>query len=120
MQVNYRVNENAAFNLECKDILTAFQFLAYCDSIFKVSNCGNCEGPNLRLVHRTPQGYDFYSVQCTDCKHELKFGQTKEGHRLYPKGWEEPYQGGAAKSDDSGGEEQAETKKTKPADDIPF
>lgn len=91
---------------------SVFKFLSYMDSIFKIPCCGNCQAPaeDLKFVHRNPQGYNYYSVQCTKCKHELRFSQQKpeNGGKLYPKGWEEPYQGGAARDDTN--QDQPETR----------
>ena len=89
--MTYAVNDRTKIDIELKDIKQCFSFLSYADSVFGVKCCGNCESKNLSFCHRQPQGYDYYSVKCNDCKHELKFGQQKEGGKLFPKGWEEPY-----------------------------
>lgn len=91
MLVKYEVNDRTSIDIEVKDVKTAFSFLSYADSVFGTKHCGNCDSTDLSLVHRQPQGYDYYSVKCNSCKHELKFGQQKEGGKLFPKGWEEPY-----------------------------
>lgn len=101
MLVKYQVNDRTAIDIDVKDIKTVFSFLSYADSVFGVKRCGNCDSDDLSFVHRQPQGYDYYSVKCNSCKHELKFGQQKEGGKLFPKGWEEGYQGNG---DDDGGE----------------
>jgi hypothetical protein len=68
----------------------------------------------LRLLYRTSkEGYEFYSVQCKDCHHELKFSKTLKDETLYPKGWVEPYNGGSARSEET--ETEAEKPAAKPA-----
>jgi hypothetical protein len=99
MKVTYQVNPNTAIELDIKDLNSTFQFLAQCDVMFGTKRCGNCESPNLSLRYRTPQGYEYYSVQCDDCRHELKFGQQKDNHRLFAKGWEAPFERGEAEAD---------------------
>jgi hypothetical protein len=116
LAVEYKVNEKSTFKIDLEDVKEAFQFVAYCDTIFGVDCCGNCKGPNLRLLYRTAQEYQFYSVQCKDCHYELKFGQTKVGQMLYPKGWEEPYNGGGESQDETEpAQEEKPAKATKPA-----
>jgi len=122
MEIKYQASDRASFVIDVDNVKQAFQFMAYCDSIFGVDMCGNCKSPDLRLLYRTAQEYEFYSLQCKNCHHELKFGQTKVGEKLYAKGWEEPYQGGESTSDEA--PEQKEKPAAKPAgkkkDDIAF
>lgn len=100
MLVTYNVNDRTKIDIELKDVKQAFSFLSYADDVFGVKECGNCGSRDLAFCHRQPQGFDYYSVKCKDCKHELKFGQQKEGGKLFPKGWEPPYY---ADDDGSGG-----------------
>lgn len=111
MKLKYQVSEKFAIEHTVEDSKGAFQFLSECATMFGVTECGNCGSHNLEHVYRTPQGYEYFSIKCKDCKHELKFGQQKEGGNLFPKGWEEPYQGGEAKKS------QSRKKATVPADD---
>lgn len=116
LAVEYQASKNAKFKIDLKDLTQAFEFLSYADSVFGVKQCGNCDSTNVRFSHRQPQGYDYYSVVCQDCGHELKFGQQKDSKRLFPKGWEPPYneddkpdrKANESNEDESGG------------DDIPF
>lgn len=62
------------------------------------TSCGLCNSKNLKVQHRVAQDFDFYSVKCSDCGAELKFGQTKEGRRLFPKAWDKYEPGVAADS----------------------
>lgn len=110
MNVSYNINADCKLDAEVKDIKTCFAFVAYVQSVFGTKRCGNCESPNLAFCHRTPQGYEYYSVQCRDCQHELKFGQQKDSGRLFPKGWGMPYGDArdsrparATRQDESGG-----------------
>lgn len=85
-------------------------------------NCGNCESDDLMLAGKKNAGFDFFSVLCRKCRHELKFGQRKEDGGLFLKlddGWVPPYkkEGGGG-----GGGNQQQQKKDDfdPDDDIPF
>lgn len=91
MKVTYKVNDDCTVEQEVSSVTQGFEFIAYATEVFGVKKCGNCSSPNLKLVHRTPQGYDYYDVKCRDCNHELKFGQVKDTGHLFPKGWEPPY-----------------------------
>lgn len=101
MKVVYEVKPGAVIEVDgLRDTKQAFQFLAHANEIFGVKQCGQCDSPNLKLQHRQPKGYDFYSVKCKDCHYELEFGQTKEGNKLYPKDWVPPWDGAPRESDD--------------------
>ena len=55
-------------------------------------------GPNgetdLKFVHRTPKGYDYYEVICESAKMRFQFGQSREDKgRLFPKGWTPMHEG---------------------------
>jgi hypothetical protein len=43
---------------------------------------------------RNPKGYEFFGMVKVDGTKELPFGETKEGHRLFPKEVGAPYGGG--------------------------
>lgn len=95
MQVEYQVlGGKGKLGFEAGSINEAFQFLAQSETVFGVDSCGNCESTNLALAYKTPGEFEYYSIKCKDCRHELKFGQTKDGKKLFPKGWEPPYEGG--------------------------
>jgi len=94
MKISYTVNDRCKMEVELQGLKDTFQFLAMADTMFGLKRCGNCESPNLSFQHKTPKGYDYYSVRCDDCRHEFKFGQQKETGRLFPKGWEPPFSGG--------------------------
>ena len=116
MNVTFDVGSKCHLTADVKDVKQAFEFIAYSETVFGVDRCGNCESANLQLTHRQPQGYDYYSVLCKDCHHELKFGQVKETKRLFPKGWEPPY------SDDGGNGEspqrESRSQAPEPADTV--
>ncbi len=63
------------------------------------SKCGCCGSDQIIPQVRRPDNFTYYSLACLACKAELKFGQTREGERLFPKtegdhgGWS-IYQGG--------------------------
>ena len=101
MNIKIQVNEHCTLECDAADPKVAFQKIAYLQSIFGVKKCGNCGSTNLRLQHRKAQGkYDYYSVVCDDCGHELKFGQQEATGQLFPKKWEPPFRKQQSQSDD--------------------
>lgn len=92
IDIDYKVSENVNFKVQVPDLNLAFQFLSQSDVMFGVKECGNCASPDLEYKYTTPQGYEYYSIRCRGCRHELKFGQRKEDHTLFAKGWEAPYE----------------------------
>ena len=121
--VDYKVNENTKLAVQVNDCNSVFQFLSMCDTMFGVKECGNCASPDLAFKYTTPQGYEYYSIQCRGCRHELKFGQRKEDHTLFAKGWEAPYERGESDGDTNQdrGERQSSRRGSQEGDDeIPF
>ncbi len=92
MELSFDATSKCRLTVDVSDVKQAFEFLAYAETVFGVDQCGNCSSSNLKLDHRQPQGYDYYSVVCKDCRHEFKFGQVKESGQLFQKGWEPPYE----------------------------
>lgn len=100
MQVEYQVlGGKGKLGFDANSINEAFQFLAQSEMVFGVDRCGNCESTNLALMYKTPGEYEYYSIKCKDCRHEYTFGQTKDGHKLFPNGfkkhgsdWVPPYE----------------------------
>ncbi len=89
------IYKGRAFTIDhdASDLKEAFAFLGSCEEMFgSAETCENCQGTDLRLKYRTTKGgYEFFSIECHNCKWEFKFGQRKEGG-LYPKAWEPPYE----------------------------
>jgi len=77
------------------------------------TNCGNCDSDDLMLAGKKNAGFDFFSVLCRKCRHELKFGQRKEDGGLWLKledGWIPPYKqggGGQPQPRQQGGNQQS-------------
>ena len=63
-----------------KDLFKELAFFSQCPT-----ECGNCGSKEIRPSHSTAKGYDFYQMECSACRHELKFGQRKEDGGLFPK-----------------------------------
>lgn len=117
MNVTFDVGSNCRLSADVEDMKQAFEFIAYAESVFGVDCCENCQSKNLRLDHRRPKGYDYYSVQCKDCHYELKLSTTKEDGRLYTKEWEPPYSddGDGGNHGDGGKSSQGESESQEPA-----
>jgi len=89
-------------------------------------NCGNCNSDDLVLAGKKNAGFEFYSVLCRKCRHELKFGQRKEDGGLWLKiedGWIAPFQAGKGSPQQGrqgGGNQQGGSPDPGEEDDIPF
>jgi hypothetical protein len=90
------------------------------------TTCGNCNSDDLMLAGKKNAGFDFYSVLCRKCRHELKFGQRKEDGGLWLKledGWCAPFQakgGSPQPGRQGGGGNQQGSPPPDEEDDIPF
>lgn len=91
MKINFEVQPGCTIEQEVPGVKPAFAMIAHLQEVFGNKKCGHCGSPHIRLCHRTPQGYEYFSVKCDDCGHELKFGQQKDSGKLFPKGWEAPH-----------------------------
>ena len=94
MKIEYKISDRAKIEAECRDVKQVFAFLSHADDVLGVKKCGNCMATDLSFLHRQPQGFDYYSIRCNACGHELKFGQVKDTGRLFHKGWKPPYKDG--------------------------
>lgn len=93
MRIEWRTGKFVIVADAGTDMRAAWEFLATCEELFGTEVCGNCGATGgLQLRFRSPQGYSYYSVQCSACKWELKYGQAKADGKLFPRGWEAPYQ----------------------------
>lgn len=87
----FNVNPNLKVEADCSGPKGVFKFAAAVSDILGIRACGNCQSPDLKPVYRKPKGFDYYSLKCNSCGHELRFGQAKETGDLFPKGWSPPY-----------------------------
>lgn len=92
MQVEYKLKlgqDEFVIKAEAKTQAEFFEKMSFFSSIPKVGPNGE---DDLQLVHRTPQGYNYYSLVSKKAKMEYKFGQSKENiGNLFGKGWEPLY-----------------------------
>ena len=88
---NFLIGDTAyQAEIEAEDERAFFDGAQFYTSLPRV--CGNkkCGKKCLVPKHSTPKGYDYYYVQCLACGYKAQFGQTKEGNKLFFKGWEPP------------------------------
>lgn len=92
MQVEYKLKlgqDEFTIKAEAKTQAEFFQKMSFFSSIPKVGPNGETD---LKLLHRTPQGYNYYSLVSEKAGMEYKFGQSKENlGDLFGKGWEPLY-----------------------------
>jgi len=64
-----------------------FESLASAAEVFGETNCGKCNGTDLRYVVREVEDNKFYELRCSNskCKAKLAFGAHKKGDTLFPK-----------------------------------
>ena len=128
MKIAYDVNDRCKIDVEVKDMKQAFDFLAYADSIFRVSECGNCGSKDLKLDTRNPKGFTYRSIVCNECKHTLKVSEQKpeKGGKMYlNREWQEPFYGGEDSSDEGSHDEDGREPVSagagrKSPDEVPF
>jgi len=78
-----------------------FEALAQATEILQFSTCGKCGGKTRHVVRTTKSDDTYYSVNCKECRYEMKFGQYKNDKHLFAKssdGWQPPYQASPSQS----------------------
>lgn len=75
------------FEFSAETIKDAWKKLAIISDVFETDRrCGSCESDAIGFRYRkTQDGYDYFCLVCNSCGHQLDFGQTREGGRLFPK-----------------------------------
>lgn len=107
MRASFQVNPNLKVEADCRDMKGIFKFAGMVGDLLGVDKCGNCGHPNISPQYRkTKEGWEYYSLKCDSCGHELKFGQAQADGSLFPKmkdgkdGWVPPFR--PQKQDDDG------------------
>lgn len=71
---------------DAEDHMDFFSKISFFSTLPKVGPNG---GKKLKFVHRTPKGFDYYSIVDEETNMELKFGISKENPGcLFTKNWE--------------------------------
>ena len=68
--------------------------------------CDACGSENIYLGYKSPQGNDYYTVECGDCGADANFGILKDNKGLYWKGEKMEVYQGDGQSRNSGGSKQ--------------
>jgi len=62
-----------------------FREIAEFQSVFEFADtCGCCHSDKVRFNYRVVDDNAYYSLRCSDCTAEFKFGQHKKGDSLFP------------------------------------
>jgi len=86
MKVIFKPNSQLAFELAGEDAKALFRQIAEVQEVFAAeAKCGLCGSLAIGYSHRHIDDYDYYELRCLDCRADFKFGQTKQGGRLFPK-----------------------------------
>lgn len=87
MKAHYKTSRgNLTFEIEGPNVKTLFRAIGEIQAAFEVENvCGMCQSRIVFFRVRTVDGNDYYSLQCQECRSELKFGQLKKGDGLFIK-----------------------------------
>lgn len=134
MKIRFRVNARVTVEADVNDMKQGFHFVSEVQESMGAGPCGHCESANVAPSFRQAQGYDFYSLVCQDCGHELSFGQRRDDGGLFPKmkdkegnlidhkGWAPPYNPGKWQGYDKVGDRATRTSAgaTVPDSEIPF
>lgn len=103
LKVIYRLKlgqDEFELQAEVKDEKEFFETMSFYSSLPKTAPNGSTD---LKLVFRTTkQGHKYYSLVSETEKKEFKLGQNKEaqGGGLFPKGWDDLYQGEDSEQDE--------------------
>lgn len=99
MLLRYRIGDHE-LEVPVKDSREAFAQMSALQEVFSPNCCGNCgarfgEKAQVLYGHRTSrEGHDYYELSCSACGWRRRLGQRKSDGALFPREWEEPYQGG--------------------------
>ena len=84
MNVTYTsFNGRMVFHFEGATQKDVFARLSMIQEVFEESECGACEGKNLKYNVREFDGNSYYKLTCMDCGAQLDFGQNKQGGTLF-------------------------------------
>jgi len=102
--VKWRVGREGMVEVSGSELKGVVAELSLFLEFFSQDKCGRCGSVDIVPAHRLSGGYQYYEFKCNACGSALKFGQTQEGGRLYPKrkledgswdrdhnGWQPPY-----------------------------
>lgn len=64
-----------------------FKAASFFSEIPDVCGNGSCRSTDMRFLYRQPKGYEYASILCRVCGHELTFGVYKENKGLFAKEW---------------------------------
>lgn len=110
MSLVLKVNLGSGVQAEAagNDARQAMKSLGELVMMYEHAPCGHCKCEKVFPKHvKTKQGYDYYSLVCSQCRYEFSFGQRQSDGSLFPKdqdGWQPPYQGGQQQG--GGGQQQ--------------
>lgn len=105
LKVTYRLKvgqDEFELNLDVKDEKEFFEQISFYSNLPKTAPGGSTD---LKVVFRkTTKGHKYYSLVSEKEKKEFKFGQNTDsnGGGLFPKGWDDLYEGEGAKQPDAG------------------
>ena len=92
LNIEMQFDANLKFSWAASDIKTAIESIAFLHGL--PQKCPVCDAP-IHFFFRSPKGYSYYGLVCDGApKHEVNFGQHKEGGGLFYEGdgkWELEY-----------------------------
>lgn len=109
MQVKYRLvlgQDEFELNLDVKDEKDFFQQVSFYSNLPKTAPGGSTD---LKIVFRTTKkGHKYYSLISEKEKKEFKLGQNTDanGGGLFPKGWDDLYEGEDSRQDEGQSQHQ--------------
>ncbi len=87
MIARYRTkNGQITFELNGQDAKDVFRQLASVQEVFDVEHkCGMCNSQDIRFLARKVDKFDFYELECRECRARFAFGQSLDKVSLFPK-----------------------------------
>lgn len=84
IEISFVWDQSIALKWDADNLKSFIESVAFLHSLPKV--CPVCEAP-LRFFFRSPKGFNYYGLHCEGSpKHEVNFGQHKEGGGLFYEG----------------------------------
>lgn len=92
MEIKLRIGDSLEVTGDGTDTKAFFRQVSDVGWLFGRHTCGNCGSNSSCPKFRKVREYDYYSIECTECRYELKLGMRKEDGSFFPKKWEAPFQ----------------------------
>jgi hypothetical protein len=86
MKVSYKtLGGRLMIEFEAADTKGLVETLAGIQEVCEQEKCEHCGKNDFQFGTRIVEDDKYYELRCKSCHHQLGFGQSKKGNRLYPR-----------------------------------